>query len=287
MIEYEKYREAGKIAGEALKVGIKSLREGVSYIEIAEKVEDYIKNRAEPAFPVNLSVNSVAAHFTPSIYDENIFRRGDVVKIDVGVHVDGYVGDTAKTVEIGSNRYKKLIESAEKALSEAIEIARDGIKIEELGNAIEKKIKEYGFRPIKNLHGHSLERYKLHAGISIPNFNNRNKMKLKKGQVVAIEPFTTDGEGIVVDGGIGNIYRLNKNSALTKTIRKRFYEFPFSDRWLYEIYGDKTPLKVSFLMKRKLISPYFKLVEIKNGMVAQAEHTVLIHEEGCEILTEV
>lgn len=287
MIEYEKYREAGKIAGEALKIGIKSIKEGVSYIEIAEKIEGYIKERAELAFPVNISVNSVAAHFTPSIYDENFFRKGDVVKIDVGAHVDGYIGDTAKTIEVGNNRYKKLIESAEKALNEAIKIVKDGVKIEELGEIIEKKIKEYGFSPVKNLHGHSLERYKLHAGISIPNFNNRNKMRLKEGQIIAIEPFTTDGEGIVVDGGIGNIYRLNKNSALTKKIRKRFYEFPFSDRWLYEIYGDKTPLKISFLMKRKLISPYFKLVEIKNGMVAQAEHTVLIHKEKCEVLTEV
>lgn len=285
MIEYEKYREAGKIAGEALRIGIKSIKEGVSYIEIAEKVEGYIKERAELAFPVNISVNSIAAHFTPSFYDKNVFRKGDVVKLDVGAHVDGYIGDTAGTVEIGSNRYKNLIESAEKALYEAIRIVREGVKIEEIGIVIEKKIREYGFRPVRNLHGHSLERYKLHAGISIPNFSTKNKMILKEGQVIAIEPFSTDGDGIVVDGGIGNIYRLNKKSALTKSIKNKFYEFPFADRWLYEIYGEKTPLKISFLMKRRLISPYFKLVEIKNGIVAQAEHTVFVQKDGCEILT--
>jgi methionyl aminopeptidase len=285
MEEYEKYREAGKIARDALHIGIKNIKEGRSYKEIAEKIETYILDRASLAFPVNISVNSTAAHYTPSMHDENVFKKGDVVKLDVGAHVDGYIGDTAKTVEIGTKDYSRLIEAAEKALEEAIKIIRDGIKIEEIGKKIEDKIREYGYNPIRNLHGHSLERYKLHAGISIPNYHSKSKKRLRQGQAVAIEPFVTDGVGIVVDGGIGNIYRIEKDSPVLKQIKNRFNGFPFAERWLYDIYGESTPLKLSFFLKRRMVAPYFKLVEMKGGMVAQAEHTLYITEDGCEVLT--
>ncbi len=283
--KYEKYREAGKVAKNALRYGLSIIKEGKSYREVVEEIERYIRERANLAFPVNISVNSIAAHFTPSINDKNYFKKGDVVKIDVGVHVDGYIGDTARTIEIGSSNYKKLIESAEKALEEAIKIIRDGIKIEEIGKKIEEVIKKYGYKPIKNLQGHSLERYKLHAGISIPNYYTRNPKTLKEGQVIAIEPFSTTGEGIVIDNGLGNIYRIAKASPMIQQIKNKFNYLPFADRWLYRIYGNKTHTKLSLFMKKGLIYPYFKLVEIKKGVVAQAEHTILIKSDGCEVLT--
>ncbi len=287
MESYEEFAEAGRIAWEALQKGIRSIGEGVKYKEIAEIIEGYIREAgAEPAFPVNISVNGVAAHFTPSKSCEDVFKKGDVVKVDVGAHVNGCIGDTAKTVEIGTNRYAKLIEAAEEALKTAIENIRAGINIGMLGGMIEEKIREYEYNPIKNLHGHSLQRYKLHAGISIPNYRNKSKIELKEGQVVAIEPFVTDGIGMVVDAGIGNIYRLEKNSVMAREIKNRFNGLPFAERWLYDIYGEKTPLKLSYLLKRRIIAPYFKLVEAKNGMVAQAEHTLFITKDGCEVLTE-
>ena len=284
---YEKYRLAGKIAGDALKKGIKNIKEGTRYRDVAENIEKYIRERAGLSFPVNISVNSIAAHFTPSLRDETVFKRGDVIKLDIGSHIDGYIGDTAKTVEIGTNEYGKLIESAETALEEAIKVVHAGIKIEEISRTIETKINEYGFSPIKNLQGHSLEQYKLHAGISIPNFYVKNDRRLKEGQIIAVEPFSTDGKGIVKDKGLGGIYRLTKKSSLTMQIKNRFNEFPFTDRWLYQIYGEKTPFKLSFFMKRKLIAPYFILAEVKKGIVAQAEHTLLITKDGCEVLTAV
>lgn len=284
-MDYEKYREAGKIAHNALRKGLSLIREGVNYREVAEEVEGYIKERADIAFPVNISVNSVAAHYTPSSNEELVFRKGDVVKLDVGAHVDGYIGDTAKTIEIGTKKFEKLIQSAEKALEEAIKIIRAGINVGEIGQKIESVIKEYGFRPVRNLYGHSLAKYNLHAGISIPNVSVNSTQKLKEGQVIAIEPFSTDGAGIVVDGGIGNIYRIAHFSPLIKNIKSRFDGLPFAERWLYEIYGNKTPIKISMLMKRRLIAPYFRLVDAKNGIVTQAEHTVMIKEDGCEILT--
>ena len=284
-MEYEKYKEAGKIARDALKKGLGMVKEGVKYKDVAEDVEEYIKERAGIAFPVNISVNSVAAHYTPSFHDEKVFQKGDVVKIDVGAHVDGYIGDTAKTIEIGTKNFEKLIESAEKALEEAIKIVKAGVKIGEIGRKIEDKIKEYGYKPVKNLYGHSLAKYNLHAGISIPNLYVKSPVTLKEGQVIAIEPFSTNGAGVVIDDGLGNIYRISRSSSLLKEVKSRFHSLPFAERWFYEIYGNKAPLKLSFFMKRKLIAPYFKLVDAKNGIVAQAEHTVMVKDDGCEILT--
>ena len=286
MENYEEYREAGKIARNALQLGIRSIKEGVSYKEVAEKVEEYIKAKgAKPAFPVNISVNSVAAHFTPSNNCKEVFKKGDLVKLDVGAHINGCIGDTAMTIEVATKKHAKLIEAAEEALKEAIRIIKAGIKIEEIGKSIEEKIKAYGFNPIKNLHGHSLERFKLHAGLSIPNFYTKNKKMLKEGQVVAIEPFVTNGVGIVIDSGLGNIYRIEKRASIIKEIERRFNALPFAERWLHEIYGERTPLKLSFLLKRRIIAPYFKLVEMKGGMVSQAEHTLYVTDDGCEILT--
>ncbi len=285
MEEYEFYREAGKIAGEARKKGIAYVKEGRSYLEVAEYVEDYILQRAELAFPVNISVNNVAAHYTPSKNDEKIFKKGDVVKIDVGAHVEGYIGDTAATIEVGTSQHANLIDAAKKALKAAIGVVKAGVKIEDISRAIEEKIVEQGFVPVKNLQGHSLQQYNLHAGISIPNYYKKIGRRLREGEVIAIEPFVTNGGGYVVDEGIGNIYRITKNSPLTKEIKNKFYGLPFAERWLYSIYGEKTPLKIAFLMKRRLIAPYFKLVEMKRGIVSQAEHTLYVKEDGCEVLT--
>ena len=285
MESYEFYKEAGKIAAEALRKGLSYIKEGRTYLEVAEYMEGYILQRAELAFPANISVNNVAAHYTPSMNDNLSFKKGDVVKLDVGAHVNGYIGDTAATIEVGTQKYTRLIESATKALEEAIKVVRAGTKIEEIGRVIEDKIRSYGFVPVKNLQGHSLKQYNLHAGLSIPNYYRKMGRRLKEGEVIAIEPFSTDGAGMVVDAGIGNIYRITRNSVMVKEIKNRFHGLPFAERWLYDIYGEKTSIRISFLMKRNLIAPYFKLVDMKGGTVAQREHTLYVKEDGCEILT--
>ncbi len=284
-MEYESYKEAGKIAKNALQKGIESVKEGKSYLEIAEEIEGYIKARAELAFPANISVNSVAAHYTPSLQDALEFRKGDVVKIDVGAHVNGFIADTAKTIEVGTKNKELLISSSREALEEAIKIIKAGVTVGEIGRKIEGKIREYGLKPVKNLQGHLLDRYSLHAGISIPNVGNDSKIALKEGQVIAIEPFATDGAGYVIDDGIGNIYRLVKHSLFTREIEKKFNGLPFAGRWLKDIYGNDASFKISFLMRKKLIAPYFKLVDAENGTVAQFEHTIIVKEDKCEVIT--
>ncbi len=287
MEHYEEYKEAGRIARQALEMGAKKIKEGVSYKEIAEAIENFISREAKIAFPVNISVNEIAAHYTPSLNDTATFKKGDVVKIDVGAHVDGYIGDTAMTIEVGQEKRREMIRAAEEALEDAINIIKDGISISEIGETIEKKIHSFGFVPIKNLQGHSLERYNLHAGISIPSIANNNKKKLRSGDVIAVEPFVTDGRGRVIDHTYGNIYRLfKKNGKIANEIYLNFNNLPFAGRWLVKIVRKEEVNKtISFLLKRRIIAPYKSLIEANKGIVTQAEHTLLVKKNGCEVLT--
>lgn len=287
MNSYEYYKQAGRLAREALELGIGSIKEGVSYQKIAEIIESFIHENGKIAFPVNISVNSVAAHYTPSLNDTHVFKRGDVVKVDVGAHVNGYIGDTAKTIEVGQAKSNEMIRAAEEALDEVIATIKDGTRISEIGEIIENNIRSFGFLPIKNLQGHSLERYNLHAGISIPNIANNNKKKLRVGDVIAVEPFATDGGGRVVDQAYGNIYHLSKKTGkFVKELYTHFHNLPFAERWLVKIVKeDEVHKTISFLLKRKSIFAYKSLAEINGGVVTQAEHTLMVTKNGCEVLT--
>ncbi|MCD6146841.1 MAG: type II methionyl aminopeptidase [Thermoplasmata archaeon] len=285
---YEQYRRAGRVLGKALSAGAKMVKEGVRYLDVAEEIERIISSEAGLSFPVNISVNEVAAHYTPSLNDSLKFKKGDVVKIDAGSHVNGYIGDSALTVEVGSNENEHIIKASEEALQEAIEIVRAGVSIAEIGETIEKKIKSYGLRPVKNLQGHSLERYNLHAGLSIPNVSNNNGRKLKEGEVIAIEPFATNGSGYVVDRENGNIYLLKSRAKgrIADEMRKKFDGLPFASRWMEGIVGwDKVNMTLAFMLRRRAVYAYKKLVEVDGGIVAQTEHTLLVKKDGCEVLT--
>jgi len=241
---YDKYRLAGKIAAKARDHGAKLIKEGVSYLEIAMSVESEItKNGAGLAFPVNLSINELAAHFTPRHADSALFfKKGDVVKLDVGAHVDGYIADTSRTVEVGTNKYVNMIKASQKALEKAIGMMKANANLSEIGKAIEETIESYGYRSIDNLTGHSLEKYNLHSGLSVPNVSGAQIRRPKTGDVLAIEPFATDGAGHVISGEGSNIYRYDpsvgsriirdsKSRSLAATLRNKFNTLPFAERW--------------------------------------------------------
>jgi methionyl aminopeptidase len=283
----EKYRKAGRVVGTALQAGATMVDENVTYLEVAERMEDMICEEAAMAFPVNVSVNEVAAHYTPEPGDERCFKTGDLVKLDAGAHVDGYIGDAAVTVSVGDG-HGELIETAQLALRAAIDMVRAGVTIAELGRCIEDAVTERGFRPVENLQGHSLERYSLHAGLSIPSVANDNTRRLREGEVIAIEPFSTDGAGRVVNGDNGNIYHMvgRGRGKTARAIRQRFNGLPFASRWMTDIVPERRiDMSLAFLERRRVVRPYSMLVETADGMVAQAEHTLLVTDDGCEVLT--
>ncbi len=273
--ERENYIEAGKIAAQVLKEAGSRIKEQVTLLDVAEYAESRIKDLGgSMAFPCNISINEIASHYTPDD-DKERFKRGDVVKIDIGVHIEGYIADTARTVEVGTSDHTQLIRACEDALDNAILSVKDSVQTRTVGKVIETALKKRGFSTIKHLTGHSLERYKLHAGITIPNYGSILSQRIKKGHVFAIEPFATYGKG-EIRYGQPHIYAAGRvRTKAHQSILNRFGTLPFARRWVPEMSMDDL----------KGLRVYFELIESGGAIVAQSEHTVIVCERGCEVIT--
>jgi len=292
----EKFRLSGKILKNS-RDELKSLiRENMLIIDICEKAESLIKEKGgEPAFPCNVSVNEITAHYTSPPKDKTRIPEKSLVKIDMGVHLDGYVTDTAFTICFNPEHIF-MVSAAQEGLQAAIETIHSGISTSKIGEIIEKTIRNRGFRPISNLTGHSVGRYLIHAGTSIPNIKQFSFTKIKEGQVFAIEPFVTlpEAAGRVENHPKKTIFRLTKNKKiknpysqkLINYIDKKFKTLPFSERWLKGIVPENKHNQASKnLINSKIISGYPVLIEASKKIVAQAEHTVIIEKDGCRVLT--
>jgi len=291
--EIKKLRKAGKLARNALNYGKTLIQQNSSMLDVTNKIEQFvIDNHGELAFPTNLAVNNVGAHWTPSSKSKEVFENGDLVKLDVGVHIDGYIGDNALTVEIGSSKHTKMIEASREALNAAIEVAAPGVNTGMIGYAVQDVIEGYGYRPIANLTGHGIKRYNLHSGVSIPSVRENGGAVLKSGDVIAIEPFATDGAGRVGGKRNSNIYHLRqvrkirdeRATELMTEIQNRYHGLPFAERWLHSIHDDATK-NLQKLLRSGIVSYYPILDELGKGMVTQSEHTVMINKDGVEVLT--
>jgi methionyl aminopeptidase len=288
----KKYVQAGIIAREAREFGVTNVKAGGSSLELANAIEDLIRRRGgECAFPVNIGVNEVAAHYTPSMNDDLHFKTGDVVKIDVGAHVEGYPADTAASVEVGTRNHTSLIEAAKDALRICIEMVAPGTTVSAIGGAVSRTIRSAGFRPVENLTGHSMEKFNLHAGLSIPSIDTKDMSALAEGMVVAIEPFSTDGKGKVKGSARGSIYRIVRErkapkevSDLFGKIKSHFGTFPFAGRWCDQL-GQDAAQHLSKMVRLGMIMSYPVLTEVGHGVVAQAEHSVIVTKDGCRVLT--
>ena len=292
----ESYRRAGKIACSVRELAKNKDYIGITLFEICEQIEKQIReNGGSPAFPVNVSLNEIAAHYTAEPDDQKIVKEGDVLKIDIGVQVDGYIADTAVTISY-NNEYHSLVKASENALKEALQVARNRAKSSDIGKAIENSIIKSGYIPIKNLSGHSLERYVIHAGKSIPNINSFGSFLLESGQAYAIEPFVTlkEGLGIVYEGKIANIFAIisrkptkdKEMDSFLNEIWNRYRSLPFALRWVIDNYDEKNArYMLENLKKKKNIHAYPTLVEGNKMMVAQSEHTIIPHETFTEVIT--
>jgi methionyl aminopeptidase len=262
--ELENYRRAGAISREARQLGTGMVDQGVKLLAVAEEVEAFIRSKgARPAFPINIGINEVAAHYSPSSNDQLRFAAGDVVKIDVGAQVDGYIGDTAETVEVVTKNWQALIDASSKALRIATDIVGDNVAVGTIGAAIEASIKASGYRSVANLTGHGLKRFNLHAGVTIPNIDDHSPNKLRTDMAIAIEPFATNGEGQVYNDKPGNIYRVlrdrpvrdGKAQALFDRIKVDFAGLPFCERWCTAI-DKNAPVYLRTLVRHGQISSY-------------------------------
>ena len=285
---FEKYRDAGVLAAKILRRSAQEIRVGGSYLDLVESIEVQVEEEgAALAFPLNLSLNEDAAHDTASQGDVRVFTKGDVAKLDLGVQIEGYIADTATTIDLGNNSL--LLEASERALDAAIKAVRPGATAGELGAAIQKEIECRGYRPISNLTGHGLDRYILHRPPTIPNVGVNGGIVLEEGMVFAIEPFATTGRGHVGEKTRKEIYsqvsqkpvRIPAARAILDKVKDR-HGLPFARRWLD---GKKLDIALSSLVRSQVLHVYPVLSDIPGSLVSQHEHTVIVTSEGCIVTT--
>jgi methionyl aminopeptidase len=303
----EMYKKSGKIVSKIRKMAVDHVEADMKILDLIEFVEgNIIEMGGKPAFPCNVSINEITAHYTSPPGDESTIKMGDLVKIDLGAQVDGYIADSAISVLVGADDsdvtedseqdlHLKMIETAHEALESAISTIKDGIELGKVGTAIEDTINSRGLNSVSNLTGHSMDRWILHSGLSIPNVKEDNKHIIQEGDVLAIEPFVTNGVGRVGDMNDAYIFRFLRERPmrmvqarkLMNIIAINYRNLPFSQRWLAEHINSKhLNMAMRQLLASRAIYPYHVLKEKSDARVAQAEHTVIVESDGCNVITE-
>jgi methionyl aminopeptidase len=287
--KYEKHREAGEILAQVRAETADRVEVGASQLEVAEYAEDRIRELGgKPAFPVNISVDEEAAHATPASDDDAEFGE-EMINLDIGVHIDGWIADTAITVDLSGN--PELREASAEALDAALDVVEPGVETGEIGRVIEETIDGYGYNPVVNLTGHGLDQYKQHVAPNIPNRAVSQGVELEVGDVVAIEPFATDGTGKVNEGHDEQIFALEREGSVRdrqarqalEQITEEFKTLPFATRWLDVA---RPEMALRRLKMNDILHGYPVLKEDDGYLVSQKEHTLIVTEDGCEVTTE-
>jgi methionyl aminopeptidase len=289
--EFESYCKAGKIANKIREEMKNFIKQGMKLIEIAEEIDKKIEEaNAKPAFPVNLSLNEIAAHYTPSKEDGNIAEG--LLTIDFGVEINGYIADLAFSIDLTEDeKYKEMIELNHKILDETIKKLDTNSSVCDIGNNITELLKNSKYNIISNLTGHSLEKYTIHGEISIPNIPNQDQTKLNN-KAIAIEPFLTTGTGEVIEGKPSEIFILiNKKNVrdpesrkIISFIEENYKTKPFCKRWL-DKEGFKTNFSLKLLVKEGILYNFPVLVEKSKKPVSQAEETIVFKDNKTKVIT--
>lgn len=294
--ELKNFEQAGKIAAKVREDSKRLVMIGEPLLDIAETIEQMIFGEgAKLAFPLNISINEIAAHYTPEAECKEQLKENDIVKIDIGVDVNGGIGDTAHTTDL-SGKNEALVKASEDALNAAIAAIKPGVSVGEIGGVIEDTIRTAGFKPISNLSGHMIKPGLLHSGINIPNTRTNEPYQFQVGDVFAVEPFATTGQGFVNDCEQVEIFslysphpvRMRQSRRIVQWILENHGLLPFAERWLRKEFTSKMLVSVSLkeLLVNGIIRGYPVLREAGNGLVSQAEHTIVIEEKGARILTQ-
>jgi len=289
----QKYVKAGKIAAEALKFGKELIKPGVLVVEVLDKIEEKILSLGgEIAFPAQISLNETAAHYCPLLGDETKFKD-QLIKVDVGVHIDGYIADTALSVDL-SGKYSELLKASQEALDKALSIIKPGLAVGEIGRVIHETITSFGFSPVKNLSGHGLDQYNVHTRPTIPNFDTGDDRVLEEGMVFAVEPFATNGAGAVYESGEAGVFMLTEKrqvrSPISREVLKEIDTYnglPFAKRWLQKKFGAKVGFAFRELNQLGCLKGFPPLVDEGKGMVSQAEHSVIVTSDGANVFTRI
>jgi methionyl aminopeptidase len=287
----QKHKQAGKIAKEVLLYGKDLIKKDASMLEVTQKIEEKISSLgAKPAFPPQISCNEIAAHYC-AFPDDPIVFSDQVCCLDVGVHIDGFIGDNALTVDL-SGEHSDLVKASQEALAAATEVLAPGVRLAKIGRAIEDAITSRGFQPVRNLSGHGLAQYGIHTAPTIPNYDTENDEVLEEG-FIAIEPFATTGVGLIQEKGDANVFEMFAKKAVrtgfVRSIQKEidsYQNLPFTKRWLLSQFSEA---QVNYALKQfeqlEIMRSYPPLVERNGGLVSQAENSFYVGDEVITLTT--
>lgn len=294
------------------------LQPGASLTDIANAIEDATRKftGAEDltkmdnpksqgiGFPTGLSLNHCAAHFTPNAGDKTVLRKEDVLKVDFGVQVNGYIVDSAYTVAF-AHQYDNLLTAVREATNTGVKESGIDVRLTDIGAAIQEVMesyevdingKTYQVKPCRNLCGHNIAPYSIHGGKSVPIVENGDTTKMEEGEHFAIETFGTTGRGYVVSGGECSHYArmpdvnttpvLSKAKDLLHTIDRNFGTLPFCRRYLDRLGEDKYLYALNNLVKQGIVQDYPPLNDIHGSYTAQYEHTILLHPHKKEVVSK-
>ncbi len=273
------------------------IQPGVLLREVVETVEGFIRDHGGgPAFPAQTSRNAIAAHYCPAPQDDTRYQEGDVAKLDVGVEVDGYVADTATTAYLGEDPdLKRLVRASRAGLDAALAVAAPNMAIQELSREIERAIEGEGFHPVYNLTGHGVGRWTVHTSPQVPASPDRHdRARLLPGMVVAIEPFATDGAGQVSERGRAEVFMVTRPPRKMKGIDAAAWQvieemrgLPFARRsFPTSVSPDAVESTLARLLRTGCLMAFPPLVDPNPAvMISQAEHTIIVLEDGIEVTT--
>lgn len=292
--DFKMLEKIGLVAREALEYSRNMIKPEMTLLEIGDNIERFIAERGcTYAFPVNLSLNEQAAHYTPTYDDDMIVKQGDILKVDLGARSGDCLTDCAITLNVG-NEPDKIIDTCNSALDAAISTVRAGRKLHEIGRVVEDIVTKNGFNPIKNLGGHGIAKGELHAEIFIPNYDNGDGTQLEEGQVIAVEVFITSGKGYVKEGDGIQIFqksqgmpRIREMRQIAEYIDTSYKTYPFAFRWLMKQFDSEFRVRATLneLLRAGSLEIFPVLIEESEGIVAQSEKTVLVEKDSCKIIT--
>ncbi|MFC1686261.1 type II methionyl aminopeptidase [Nanoarchaeota archaeon] len=289
--DLSEWKKAGSIGADVMAYAKKVIKPEAPLLEIAERVENYIrKKKVSLAFPVNLSINDVAAHFSPTRNDKSVAKG--LIKIDLGTMKDGFLSDTAASIDLTpENKFKELIKASEEGLKAGIKAMKINQEIKNVGKEIDKAISDKGFNPIRNLSGHKIDKWSLHAGMNVPNYDNKEKTRIKEG-IYAVEPFATTGAGLVREGKPSNIYILQQDRPtrlgrdVLNYIKKEYKTLAFCSRWITDKFGPGSVLSLQRLTQDGILHQFSQLINEPKEHTSQSEHTIAVLENKTIVLTE-
>ena len=298
-LELKSLKKAGNIANEVKKCLKPEIKIGASVLSLIEAAESKIVElNGNWAFPVNISINNTAAHYTSPIKDDGLsINEGDIVKVDLGVHIEGFIVDTAFSVSFSDNPLlENIIQATEVACEAAKNMAKPGVNTRVIGKKVESIIKGFGYNPIRELGGHQIERWTVHGKKQLPELGSQGGDTMEEGDVFAVEIFASTGEGSVHNTNYSYIYEVNPyagrvplrrktSKQILGHINKNYKTLPFAERWLAKEFRIGIAFGLQELIQQGKLKVHYVLSEQKGTFVSQSEETIMITENGFEQFT--